>query len=86
MTNAQDALQAAIESVGAVEVAPGHYAYKQNERWRILTDAEGPDVMMPTWWRPDAQRRCHACEAGSRISHAHGYVTADLATGEEVPC
>ena len=67
------ALQAAIESVGAVEVAPGFYAQQEPDlSWHVSTDpvmrgakliAWRSSVAMPAWWRPNAR---FAWYAGNR--------------------
>jgi hypothetical protein len=59
----QGSLQKAIDSLGAVEVAPRRYATRASGRW-IVTSAEylqeaaesgiGPiGASMPEWWKPE---------------------------------
>lgn len=64
--NDKDALQRAIETLGAIEVAPGRYAYqsgiKEPQAWRVTTDELVCEygearlrhgVLMPAWWTPE---------------------------------
>jgi hypothetical protein len=117
-----DALQRAIQYLGAVEVAPGRYAYRNERlsRWEIISQAamcardRGGHwcprhqwaVAMPAWWTPDERFAAYiGDEIVSRdmtrdrtVLKAHWalqdgqptsvvrVVTAELTTGEEVPC
>jgi hypothetical protein len=83
MANTQsDTLSRAIDALGAVEVAPGRYAYR-SEAVNAYVIAEVDDdgyvwetAVMPAWWTPE-RRTIHK-------GNGHYIITADLETGEEV--
>jgi hypothetical protein len=89
----KDSLAKAIADLGAVEVAPGRYAFKGvngygEPRWLIGTAEQisDPDDMpiietvMPAWWSPSS-RETYVWPDGFTVKR----ITADLSSGEEVP-
>jgi hypothetical protein len=116
-----DSLAKAVAHLGAVEVAPGRYAWKTERHWYsegaysletygkenlIPFDYAHKDfVRMPPWWTPQTQyawrnyiganRWVTTVERVESVPSAgenpwpvlsRERITADLATGEEVPC
>jgi hypothetical protein len=105
-----DSLARAVEYLGAVEVAPGRYAFRAfgEGPWKIADHLEtwpinenstpAYRVEMPSWWSPE-HRTTERCPHGKLAAQACRYtacgmgenatewvrITADLATGEEIP-
>ena len=83
-----DSLSKAIAYLGAVEVAHPRtgvnvlvaYYDASLGGWQVRNETTGHSHAMPAWWKPD----CRTCLSSDPANPQR--ITADLATGAEIPC
>ena len=76
MSNQTDtsALERALDYLGAVEVAPGRYAYQRDSRYLVASTTDMVMMgagslslgrVMPAWWRPERREAWRmTCDGG----------------------